>query len=156
MHRPPAYPWQHQYASHYGGRTLHHNERFVSPGQYFGWSWTRNAKKEASINLRTDADRVAFDYRHRCGGGDWKNQSYPVLLAWTPCNYGGRWAWFLCPAKGCGRRAALLYVGRAGIFACRQCYRLAYSSQRETADNRTSRRADKIRVRLGWEVDMAS
>ena len=124
---------------------------FLAAGQSFGWSWTRNGKKEAAINIRTEADRVILGYRHQRGGSDWTNQSYPVLLAWTSCNYGGARAWFLCPARGCSRRVAKLYLGGA-IFACRHCYRLAYSSQRESTDDHAARRADKIRVQLGWDV----
>jgi hypothetical protein len=49
-------------------------------------------------------------------------------------NYGGKRPWFLCPARGCGRRVAVLYGG--GIFACRHCHRLAYQSQREQPHSR--------------------
>lgn len=91
-------------------------------------------------------------YRHKSGGGDWQPMDYPVRLAWTDCTLGGRRAWLLCPARDCGRRVALLYIGGSGIFACRHCYKLAYASQRETVDDRAARRADRIRDRLGWEA----
>lgn len=74
---------------------------------------------------------------------------YPVTLEWTPCNLGGRRAWFLCPAQGCGRRVVILFGG--SIFACRHCHKLAYQCQRETDDDRAARRADRIRERLDWE-----
>jgi hypothetical protein len=48
-----------------------------------------------------------------------------------------------------GRRVAILYAG--GIFACRCCYQLAYASSREDAGGRATRRADRLRARLGWE-----
>jgi len=43
----------------------------------------------------------------------------------------------------------VLYGG--AIFAYRHCHRLAYDSQRERRDDRPTRRADRIRQRLGWE-----
>ena len=121
----------------------------LSAGKSFGWSWTRNGEKVASINVRTEADRVILDYKHRSGGGEWKSENYPVRVEWTPCNYGGSRAWFRCPAVGCGRLVAILYGGT--IFACRHCYKLAYACQRENLDDRATRRADKIRDRLKWE-----
>ena len=85
-----------------------------------------------------------------CGArGARKDERYPVRLAWTPCRYGGARAWFVCLTVGCGRRVAILYGG--GIFACRHCYRLAFASQREGANDRALRRADTIRRRLGWK-----
>ncbi len=121
----------------------------LAAGKSFGWSWTRNGEKVASINVRTEADRAILDYKHQRGGGEWKSENYAVRVEWTPCNYGGSRAWFRCPAVGCGRRVAILYGGT--IFACRHCYRLAYSSQRENLDDRATRRADKIRDQLKWE-----
>ena len=71
---------------------------------------------------------------------------------WTPCNYGGARCWFLCPAAGCGRRVAILY-GRE-ILACRHCYKLAYRSQRQSASERSMRRAQVIRMKLGGSSGM--
>lgn len=124
----------------------------LAAGRSFGWNWLRNGETVASIQVQTEADRVILDYRHRSGGSEWKSQNYPVRVEWTPCHYGGTRAWFRCPAQGCGRRVAMLYLGSAGIFACRHCYKLAYACQRETYDDRAARRADTIRRRLGWDV----
>jgi hypothetical protein len=118
------------------------------PCQSFGWQWSRQGEVVASIRVRTEADRVILTYRHRSGGNDWEDESYPVYLNWTACHLGGQRPWFLCPARDCGRRVAILYGGT--IFACRHCYRLVYTSQRETDDDRATRRADRIRDKLGW------
>ena len=119
-------------------------------GRSFTTSWMRNGKAIASIQVKVEADRVLLDYRHQRNGGEWKSQNYPVRIEWTSCNYGGTRAWFICPAQGCGRRVAKLYLGGT-IFACRHCYKLAYACQRENLDGRATRRADKIRDRLKWE-----
>lgn len=124
-------------------------EGLLTPGRAFGWQWSRNGKKMASIQVRSEVDQVTLIYRHRSGGGEWQDEQYPVLMAWTPCNYGGKRAWFLCPAAGCGRRVAILYGGN--IFACRHCTRLAYRCQRENLHDRATRQADKIRDQLAWE-----
>ena len=42
----------------------------LTAGKSFGWSWTRNGEKVASINVRTETDRVILDYKHRSGGGE--------------------------------------------------------------------------------------
>lgn len=44
---------------------------------------------------------------------------------------------------------AIIYGG--AVFACRQCHNLAYPSQREDASDRAARRAERIRIKLGWE-----
>ncbi|MDF1817394.1 MAG: hypothetical protein P1U54_02020 [Immundisolibacteraceae bacterium] len=123
---------------------------FLNANQSFGWQWSRDGEVFASIRVRTETGRVVLTYRHRNRGKEeWQDESYPVYLDWTPCHLGGERPWFRCPARGCGRRVAILYGG--GIFACRHCYQLAYPSQRKTYDDRAARRADRIRERLGWE-----
>jgi hypothetical protein len=58
-----------------------------------------------------------------------------------------RW-WFICPQTG--RRAAKLYLPNGAFtFASRQAYRLAYRCQREQPHDRASRRAFKLRGKLG-------
>jgi len=121
----------------------------LAPHPSFGWQWSRHGEAVASIRVHTEPDRVILTYRHRSGGEDWKDESYPVYLDWTDCHLGGQRPWFLCPAHGCGRRVAILYGG--GIFACRHCYQLAYPGQRETGYDRMARRVDRIRDKLGWE-----
>lgn len=129
---------------------LFQRDGLLEAGCSFTTNWLRNGKAEASIQVQAEADRVILDYRHQRDGGEWKSQNYYIRIEWTPCHYGGKRAWFLCPADGCGRRAAKLHLGSAGIFACRHCYQLAYSSQRENADDRATRQAEKIRYRLKW------
>ncbi|MGQ0618304.1 MAG: hypothetical protein ACT4QA_00060 [Panacagrimonas sp.] len=126
-------------------------EGILRPGHWGWWQWTRNGENVASIQMRAEVGRVHLIYRLRPHGGEWEDLSYPVSLERTTCRYGGSRTWFRCPAQGCGRRVAMLYLaGR--IFACRHCHRLAYASAREGAGDRAARRADKLRVKLGWEA----
>jgi len=83
--------------------------------------------------------------------------SYMVLLSWTPCNFGGSRAWFVCPAVvnavPCGRRVAKLYL-QGRYFLCRHCYNLAYSSQQEAHRYAALRRCQRIRKKLGGTANM--
>ena len=123
----------------------------LTPGRRFSWQWSVDGEKVACINVRTDYGQVSLVYRSQNYGEDWESHDYPVRLLSQPCNYGGHREWFACPAQGCGRRVAKLYGGR--IFACRHCHQLVYPSQREAGFQRSERRADKIRERLGWADD---
>jgi hypothetical protein len=120
----------------------------LAHGQSCNWQWTSNGEPVANINIWAFADRVTLNYRQRDRGGEWQAMNYTVRLQWTPCNYGGQRAWWICPAAGCGRRVAVLYGG--AVYACRHCQRLAYRTQRESAGDRAGSRVDKIRNRLGW------
>ena len=96
------------------------------------------------------AEQLMLEYQ--CSSGDdWQSMKYCITLEWTDCQFGGKRAWFLCPADGCRQRVALLHLGNSGIFACRSCYGLGYASQRMTTGDRAKARADKIRSKLGWQ-----
>ena len=125
----------------------------VAAGQHFSWEWSRKGKKEASIHIDTEIDRVILKYQRANKSGDGQTLEHPVRLEWTTCHFGGQRAWFLCPAQGCGRRVAILFDG--SILACRHCHKLAYECQRETDELRAMRRADTIRRRLGWGAGIA-
>jgi hypothetical protein len=126
----------------------------LRPGSYSTVRWSRNGQESASIGVRSTIDSVVLSYRRKFSGSDeWKSEEYPVYLEWTNCHYGGKRAWFLCPAQGCGRRAAVLYGG--GIFACRRCHHLVYESQKEQSHYRSLRRAQGIRMKLGGSPNMS-
>lgn len=126
-----------------------HREGLLEPNLAFVWQWERRGQVLASIRvLTTGPNQVTLCYRHRGPGEKWKEKSYPVYLDWTSCNYGGKRPWFLCPTEECGRRVAVLYG--FSQFACRQCSNLVYKCQREDTSCRLTRRADKIRDRMGW------
>jgi hypothetical protein len=72
------------------------------------WQWSREGEVVASIQVRSDQDRVWLVYRHRRNDGPWKAENYQVAIEQTPCHYGGARYWFRCPARGCARRVAIL------------------------------------------------
>lgn len=73
----------------------------------------------------------------------------------TPVHLGGARPWFRC---GCGRRAAKVYGSPnpgGSPFACRECKRLAYPSQRVDPRHRPTRMAQHIRMHLGGSANLA-
>lgn len=131
-----------------------HRAGLLTLGRAFGWQWTICGREVFSIQARSEAGRLILNYRTRSRAGEWRPMEYPVYLEWTNCTLGGRRPWFLCPARGCGRRVAILFGD--SIFACRRCHKLAYECQREPDDYRALRRADTIRGRLGWGAGIAN
>lgn len=126
-------------------------EGLLKPGHSFSWLWSQEGEVVGRINVLADCGFVKLSYRSREYGDEWESHEYQVRPLSQSFHFGGNRQWFACPARGCGRRVAKLYGGR--IFACRDCHQLAYPSQREAAFQRSQRRADKIRERLGWAGD---
>jgi hypothetical protein len=71
--------------------------------------------------------------------GNIKSIDYKIPLTTTPCRYGGKRYWLICPCyksgKYCGRRVGTLYL-LGDYFACRHCHNLTYSSRNENHRNR--------------------
>ena len=122
----------------------------LRPGPSFPQHWNRNGKPAASISVKAEIDRIIVSYERFIAGGEWQSERYPILLERARCNYGGQRAWFRCPRPG--HRVAILYLD--GIFACRHCHQLAYSSQRIAAWERALNQAQSIRERLGGTASM--
>lgn len=74
---------------------------------------------------------VRFFYSLNTSGGE-QRIDYKVEILETPCVLGGNRYWFKCPIVignlACNRRVGVLYLVD-GIFACRHCHNLTYSSQ---------------------------
>jgi len=75
-------------------------------------------------------------------------QHYPVSMVTTPCRFGGRRWWWICPATH--RQVAKLYLPNGGRqFLSRG--RGAYASQRQGPIDRMHARSRKLYAKLGAE-----
>lgn len=129
---------------------LWHRGGYLRAGRSFSWSWNRGGEPSGSIGVLVHGpDSLALQYR--TGEEDARRDgSQTIRLAHTACSYGNTRPWFVCPL--CQRRAGLLFM-RWGRFACRQCQRVAYSSQSDDELDGMWRKQGKIEARLGtnWQ-----
>lgn len=126
---------------------------------YIYLSWTFGGKSSGNINMKILGDRLNFLYSTTDNWSGKKQElNYWINLDYTPCNYGGKRVWFLCPI--CYRRRALLYCGQDGYFKCRKCANLNYRSSQKEKDiiYRIDNKIGSIRKKLGipecniWDV----
>ena len=122
----------------------------LKAGALLSWSWKWRTGQRSSITSHGCGQRkgVTLAYTHYPRGGEPQQVRIEVAVVWTPCHFGGERVWWLCPR--CGRRSLKLY-GWGARHSCRVCQRIAYSSQREKAEDRIQSRANKLRMRLGGE-----
>jgi len=136
-----------------------HRAGCLAPGWWGGWDWKRDGERVASITMRAEECRLVLSYKYRLHGDEWQSVEEPVPIVRVPCPFGGTRPYFLCPGVvngvACGRRVAKLY-GPGKYFLCRHCYRLAYASQSEGEWDRSLRRANRIRMRLGGDPGMCA
>jgi hypothetical protein len=103
-----------------------------------GIEWTHGMGDKSSISIAGstfhDEPHIQFRYTRTDSAGEKKEFDYKVPLTTTPCWFGGKRYWFICPmsrdGKYCGKRVGVLYMG-GDYFACRHCYDLTYNSKNE-------------------------
>ena len=122
----------------------------LRPGLSLTSRWTWNSGESSSITILTRKNALELIYRIRNPGEDWQDRRQYIYLAHTECNYGGTRPWFICPE--CSSRVGVLYS--RGLFLCRHCSRVAYSSKSENLLDRMLRKANKIRDRLGADYGL--
>jgi len=95
------------------------------------------------INVSTDEEKLEDNYvrlyytQTDSSTKEKTKLDYKIELVTTPCNFGNKKYWFICPLvidkKPFQRRVAKLYLppGKQH-FGCRHCYNLTYESCRET------------------------
>ena len=122
----------------------------LGPGNSFSWQWLVNDRQVAGISIRIETGTMTLSYRMKSTGEVVEQR---VQTQSSPCHLGGHRHWFTCPR--CSKRVAVLYApGR--YFACRQCGRLGYATQKAGAGDRALTKAGKIRKRLGWVAGIAN
>ncbi|MDP5130541.1 MAG: hypothetical protein NWQ54_06630 [Paraglaciecola sp.] len=114
------------------------------PGTEFSLLF-KNGRGEIAAEAEDNA--VWFSYAIR-QGETYKDQLYKVPLSFTFGKLGGKRAWFLCPFHNCDKRVTKLYI--AHRLGCRHCLGLSHQSKNESHMDRMARKADNIRVKLGW------
>lgn len=114
-------------------------------GYFKGWlsgiiTWTSSGwggehKSSVGIEVSTNDEdnylRIHYTQTDR-DTQEKKDFDYKIPLTTTPCRYGGKRYWFICPMSKngvyCGKRVGTLYKD-GDLFACRHCYELTYASR---------------------------
>ncbi len=113
-----------------------------SKGSSWSWtsSWSRNGEVVAFISYRVEAGEngpSGLRFMYSIGEkdtGEKKDYDYVISVVATPCNFGGKRWWYMCPlvvnGRSCRRRCRIVYMPPgAEYFGCRECHRLTYESR---------------------------
>lgn len=121
-------------------------DKLLIPGRVRSGSWVwrnRYTGEERSsigyeLSLARDAAYLRLHYTHTSGWTNEKtNMDYRVPMETTPCHFGGKRWWFICPlsvnGRYCGRRVGKLFLAPGSrYFGCRHCQNLTYRSSQES------------------------
>lgn len=107
--------------------------------RFGGIKWTSGwSGSESSVSFRVSTidfeNYLRLMYSKKKDDGSKQSFNYKIPLTTTPCYFGGKRYWFICPWYAnkiyCGRRVGVLYLD-GDYFACRNCYDLTYRSRNE-------------------------
>jgi len=129
-------------------RILRH-QGALRPGAWSTQTWSRRGEPVGTIStmMALAGDVLTLSYSISGHDRDREDVRETVWLDTTPCHFGGERSWFLCPS--CQSRRDVLFSVN-GRFRCRACHDLAYTSTREDAMDRATRRIWRIQEKLGY------
>jgi len=106
--------------------------------------WTSQGQRIGTARVVGGDKQITVTYRIAAPGITDAERVVRIGLTYTKPGYGGRQAWFVCPA--CSRRRAIVYL--RDEFRCRDCHGLAYQSQRWGKVERLVQKTERIGKRL--------
>ena len=110
--------------------------------------WSNGSNISIQVNIIDDTwtIRVYFTQTNRSTGEE-KNMDYTISLIATPCNYGGKRWWLVCPLKW--NKCTILYLQNNGWFGSRKTLNLCYDGQKE------SKKYRYLSYIMGWNPTKA-
>ncbi len=111
-------------------------------------TWSKNGNTTGSISYAISEDELTLNYRTRKNGGNWEDFLETIVIATTPCNFGGNRKWFKCPE--CAQKVLVLYGGR--FFRCRKCHGLIHPSVNESKLDRACRAIERYQSILSPDI----
>lgn len=113
-------------------------------------------ESEIGVTVSTMGSNPSVELKYTVSAsttGEGERLRYPIELISTPCTYGGKRWWFVCPlvqkeGTPCSRKVYKLYLP-PGVryFGCRFCHNLTYYGRQNH-----NHRLDSVRKLLGAEV----
>lgn len=136
---------------YYDKKNTVEESRRISMGRLRGWdylkgfvagrlSWKDGWGNESRIGITvitsSSSPRMQLNYTVTKYNGEKKDYDYSVELMTSPCRFGGKRYWFVCPlvksGLPCRRRISVLYCPPGGgYYGCRHCHDLTYSARQE-------------------------
>ncbi|MFC1782292.1 hypothetical protein ACFL02_01735 [Planctomycetota bacterium] len=107
---------------------------FGSSYQEGSFTWTtRSTDRKNSVGYvlqMGERPHIRLMYTTTTPTGEIYNFDYSIMFTSTPCYFGGKRYWFVCPL--CSRRAGIVYqTDKFNRFFCRECSNLTYESRNE-------------------------